>query len=58
MKFFHHPPGSVSGREVNFDVDEDHDAARNVERPEGRVHHVPYVFAQLKKNQIYNNFIR
>lgn len=49
MKFFDDPSCPVTRREVYFDVDEDHDAAGNVEGPEGRVHHVPDVFAQLQK---------
>ena len=48
MKFFHNSAGPIPGREVDLDVDKDHDAAGDVERPEGRVHHVPHVLAQLK----------
>lgn len=37
-------PGGV----VDLDVDEDHDAAGDVEGPEGAVHHVADVLAQLE----------
>ena len=48
MKFFDDTSGPVPGGEVDLDVDEDHDAAGDVERSEGRVQDVPDVFAQLK----------
>ena len=48
MKFLDDPSGPFAGREVDLDVDEDHDAAGDVERSEGRVQDVPDVFAQLK----------
>ena len=48
MEFFHDTSGPVPGGEVDLDVDEDHDAAGDVERSEGRVQDVPDVFAQLK----------
>ena len=48
MKFFDDPSCSVPGCEVDFDVDEDHDAAGDVEGPKGGVQDVADVFAQLK----------
>ena len=56
MKFFHNSAGPIPGREVDLDVDKDHDAAGDVERPEGRVHHVPDVFTQLKRNTKLFNY--
>ena len=48
MKFLDYPSGSFAGREVDLDVDEDHDAAGDVEGAERRVHDVADVLAQLK----------
>ena len=52
MELFDDPPRSVSRCEVDLDVDEDHDAAGDVERPEGGVQHVADVFAQLKMRRL------
>lgn len=49
MKLLHDSSCSLAGREVDLDVDEDHDAARDVERPEGGVHDVADILAQLKE---------
>ena len=43
------PPGPLPGCVVDLDVDEDHDAAGDVEGPEGAVHHVSAVVAQLQQ---------
>lgn len=43
-------PGPGLRRKVDPDVDEYHDAARNVERSERRVQHVPDVLAQLEED--------
>ena len=42
-------PGPLSGGEVDFDVDEDHDGGGDVEGAEGGVHHVAEVLAQLQR---------
>ena len=42
------PPGPLPGCVVDLDVDEDHDAAGDVEGTEGAVHHVTAVVAQLQ----------
>ena len=45
------PPGPLPGCVVDLDVDEDHDAAGDVEGPEGAVHHVAAVVAQLQQRK-------
>ena len=52
------PPGPLPGCVVDLDVDEDHDAAGDVEGPEGAVHHVTAVVAQLqnKKQKLLSSF--
>ncbi len=47
MKFLDDPTGPLTGREVDLDVDEDHDATGDVERAERRVHDVTDVLTQL-----------
>ena len=39
----------LPGSKVNLDVDEDHDAGWDVEGPEGRVHHISHILANLIK---------
>ena len=45
------PPGPLPGCVVDLDVDEDHDAAGDVEGTEGAVHHVSTVVAQLQNKK-------
>ena len=45
------PPGSLPGGIVDLDVDENHNAAGDVEGAEGAVHHVPKILAQLQEKR-------
>jgi hypothetical protein len=48
VELLYDPAGPLSRGEVDLDVDEDHDAAGDVEGPERRVQDVADVLAQLK----------
>ena len=41
----------LSGCIIYFDVDENHDATGDVERPEGAVHHVTDVLTKLEQKE-------
>ena len=48
-KYISCSPRALSGSEVDFDVDEDHDGGGDIERAEGGIHHVAQVLAQLER---------
>ena len=46
------PPCPLPGCIVDLDVDEDHDAAGDVEGAESAVHHITKVLAQLQDKKV------